>query len=259
MKTTNFSIHRLVMFAKSEIMSQKRIWLLWWGTIALVMLVLYIYDAYGSSTFSIYDPDTARFRVPFGQIRGTIASMSILVTVVLISRAFGSYMQPQSASRILMLPVSKAEQFTFIAVFYFILVPLILFVTQLVIDLCFAIYFKQPNLLQAVFSSTYDNYTYHQVLSNLRGLLTYSIFLYGAIFFRRNHFVMTCLAIFCIGMLLFFASIAAGRVIIQNASAASFVATWFNGKIFIISSTVAVVVLMFVLAYRRFINFQITK
>lgn len=275
MNTNIFSTPRLLMFAKSELLSQKRMWLLWWCTIALVMLVLYGWDAYftgDNSRFLNYDPSGVGLDNPITQVRGLLSFVSFFVTIVLISRSFSNYLQPRSACRLLMLPVSKAEQFTFITVFYFLVVPVVLFLTQFVIDFGFATYYGQPNLLQSTLFPAnyktlelhYDDWLYQMGTLMLSMLIMFSIYLYGGILFRRHNFAMTSLSLLALLMALFFVSIPIIELLTNNADWTQnldmgWIDTPSTKKFIVLSVPSTISALAIFLAYLRFRNFQITK
>lgn len=262
MSTTNFSIRRLAIFAKSEIMSQKRMWLLWWGTVVVVMLVLYLYYVYcaagGSSRFLFYDPWASRFSDQVSRVREVVSFMSTFIMVMLIARSFSNYLQPQSASRLLMMPVSKTEQFSFIILFYFVAIPIVLFVTHFMIDLCFATYYGQGNLLQSIIDNAGNMAVHRQIIRILQSLLMFSIFLLGGIFFRRHNFTLTCLVFFGASMALFGLFSWIGATFGESVRITDdFIDT--NAELLVTSAFLIFSAIMIFLAYRRFLNFQITK
>lgn len=273
MNTTNFSIARVAKFAKSEILSQRRMWLLWWGTLALVMLVFYLWNAYNAGPSSQWALSDVSLNMPVVVARSMIVTMTIFVMMMLVSRSFINYLHPQSATRFLMLPVSKAEQFSFIVLFYFIVVPFIIFVTQFVIDFGFATYYHMPNLIQSTFTSTtyftvtslQDNVLCSMVVDKLFLLTMFSLFLYGGILFRRNNFVMTCLAMFGVVVVLGMVGVLVGEVLVHNLPSGVdedvFLVDLLRGNIGVIAicGLTMISAVMLFLSYRRFRNFQITK
>lgn len=273
MNTANFSIHRLLMFAKSEIISQKRMWLLWWGAICAIMLVFYSYYSFviGHQASMIGDIVADGFS-PLVGVRQTISTISTFVAVILISRSFGGYLKPRSASQLLLFPISKVERFTFVAIFYMVFIPLMLFVTQFVIDFGFAMYYNQPNLLQSLFSTSLSDgphvdgevsldevYAFNKIFSFFATLALLSIFLFGAILFRRNNFVMTCLAIFGVTMVLFFMALSLGNALMPDDGSVSLDTNFTTARIVTVSIAAILSIIMLFLSYRRFRNFQITK
>lgn len=222
---------------------------------ALVMLVLYFYDAYcagESGRFLIYDPWASRFTEPVGRVREIVEQLSFFVALVLLARSFSDYLRPRSASHLMALPVSTIERFGFVVLFYFLVVPLVLFVTRFVIDLGFMLYYDQGSLWGSIFGR---NWPLRQVL---RPLFDFSIFLWGAIFFRRYNFVATCLVYFGVAVVLFGVMTGIGAAFGEQLQGfASFLESHaieiFMPLMLIFSGG------MIFWAYRLFRNFQITK
>lgn len=273
MNTSNFSTRRVFNYAKSEILSQQRMWLLWWGTIGFIMVVFYGFNAFMGS-LSVNDGTLESNELQ--GVRSAISTISTLVSVILVSGAFGGYLKPRSASQLMLLPISKAERFTFLAVFYVVAIPLILFITQFVMDLGFSIYYGEPNLLEVMFSGIFQGdapgyvdgdvspsrvMALGMLMGMLGKMLLLSAFFYGGILFRRNNFVMTCLVLFGLSVISSFVALLAVTTSTRNGSVSFMSIDGFWGQDGIVATSIAVIfsAALLVLAYRRFCNFQIIK
>lgn len=176
----NFSFNRLSLFAKSEIGSNRKQMLLFAGISVAVFMVINYFNYIASG-------ETVEFS------GAVVASWMFICGSVAIntSRAFQKYYHKGYASAALMLPVSQSEKFTFALVYNMLFVPFFLIVVGYAISLIWSMGCDAENI--------FFGFREEIVITVFSALSTLSFFFFGAVFFRRNQFGMTLLALTCIG------------------------------------------------------------
>lgn len=144
------------------------------------VIVIYIFSCISQYPFyGQYD-----FEGPFG---GSIAAVMV-TTMILTSTAFKNYFSKSKSSQTIMTPATKSEKFAYHYLLNVIVFPLAACVAIVIIYLGFSLSFGvKIDLSENLFN----------VLSTtaLSIISTLSIFLFGAIFFRRQQFLLTLLSI----------------------------------------------------------------
>ncbi len=186
MKQNNiFSIRRLYLLIRRYVLSNTSGLFIAFGGLAGTLMVISLLVAY-------FNPANLPGLIPF------YLSIMFIGGYIFTSNIFSELDYPRRAHHYLTLPVSVTERlgsaWIVTGILYpllaFLSIGLIVFVANLIMNFAFDL---QP--FQGVFSQTGLNAirTY---------LVTQSVFLLGAAYFRKNNFLKTLLAMFVVGMVL---------------------------------------------------------
>lgn len=209
-----FSFSRFGRYASTEFMaSRHRFFTMIWLTAAIQIGLILISVFLFQNSLAEANSDIYQF-----------ALVSVGVTVaVLISHSFKAYHNSMSAARMMMLPVSRCEKFTFSFVYNIILIPVVMYGIVVLVHTLIETFapaatsgFKVVDI-QNVSITSGTNFELF-----IDSLLFACIYLLGAALFRRAPFVLTTVGIVAVGTLvgwiffmLLFPSLAAFR---ENSS-----------------------------------------
>lgn len=190
----SFSIKRFGMYAKSEIISRRRILLLWLvASFGLFMAAFYLNHL--SMPTLVFDGESDWVQ---GYSLSAPYSFSWLfiigISVVYISIAFKNYFNKLHSTFALVLPVSQSEKFIFTALFYTVISPITLFLIASAISAMWAWAYDLP----FGFFDPSDCRTFLDVAIALYAFMV--AFFYGAVRFRKYQLLFTLISLFVIGM-----------------------------------------------------------
>lgn len=190
----SFSIKRFGMYAKSEIISRRRILLLWLvASFGLFMAAFYINHLSMPKLILNGEYDWV-----MGYSLAAPYSFSWLfiigISVVYISIAFKNYFNKLHSTFALVLPASQSEKFIFAALFYTVISPITLFLIASAISAMWAWAYDLP----FGFFDLSDCRTFIDVVIALYAFML--AFFYGAVRFRKYQLLFTLISLFVIGM-----------------------------------------------------------
>lgn len=186
----NFSFKRFGLYAKAEVCSRRKFLLMLAGSAAAYFLIIH-YITY----LNFKEEPWMNFEGPTVMSWIAIAVFSM----VFISTAFKQYFHKGYSIATMTLPVAQSEKFLFILAFYYVAVPLILVALGSLISLIWSSGCSLDYLFFTVDGSV-ATMIVCQFITQL------SIFLLGALFFRRNPFFLTLLTLACVGLLFGYAT-----------------------------------------------------
>lgn len=186
MKANNiFDIKRLYLLVRRQVLSNAPVWLIAFGAVAGTLLVISLLVAY-------FQPQNLT------GLSGLYFTVMFIGGYVYTSNIFGELHQSQKSYQYLTLPVSTTERlfsawiltavlFPLVSV---VLMALIVFLANLVMNFTFDV-----TPFQSVFSNS--GWTAVKVYA-----VTQSVFLLGAVYFRKNNFLKTVLALFVVSVVI---------------------------------------------------------
>lgn len=249
----NFSFNRLGMYAKSEIMSNRKKLLLFVGCAIGVFMVAHYFNYIGRGAVTNFEGAKI-----FSWIFIGVSSMGYA------SGAFKKYFSKGYASAALMLPVSKSEKFTYAALMNMVAVPLVLALIGYSIHTLWALVCGFENSFIDI-----DGALQTPVMIVVSAMLSMAYFFLGAVFFRRNQFALTLLAMACISTVLVYTLYIMNELGVDFKSFGMWINNLLNGYpeesaqqfleyAAIVWNSICLVVVMF-FSWRCFRKLQITK
>lgn len=175
----DFSFSRFCKYAKAELCSNRKFLLLLAGSAATYFLIVHYFGYLANK-----DSGTMQFTVT---IIFSWLAISIF-SIVLISKAFSKYYNKGYATSTIMMPVAQSEKFLYVMAFYYIIAPVTLIGIAYIINLMWSMGCSIDNQFLLLHFDIIDARVISVFITQL------SIFLFGAIFFRRNQFFLTALS-----------------------------------------------------------------
>lgn len=257
----SFTISRFWNYTKAEFISSKRGVLIFLlaiiGAVISMQLIghfTFVYTMRDFGELSYYYHDNS---LEFARVTGLmIISIS---TLVYVSKSFKTFYNKGLADSAIMLPVSKGEKFTHALLQHVVVIPLILVMFFLLSDSLWSTYYKADSFLSEMFEVFGNGQYYTEAIvffiSSI--ILNMMIFFFGAILFRRNHFIYTVFAIFGIQLILYLMMIIVFDIeIVINAlsEVENSVLTWS-----FVALELAISAVLLILSWTRFRKLEIAK
>ena len=221
-----------------SIWKEQRVFLLVWCLLPVFFYMVYMFfSAFGHGFFSILNGISIN-RPPLA-IRVSVFSLaSILFLVLFPSRTYGFVTEKAKGSAWLMLPASRLEKFLSMILICLVVAPVAYFCVYLLSDALVCLLDKQcGSSILAAWNEFFTNrLTDNQVWLGGNGLWTLvssclqitSVFLLGALIFKKMKVTKTILALFVVSMVLF----AVFTTFVSHADLSTFgerIAAWMSG------------------------------
>lgn len=221
-----------------SIWREQRVFLLVWCLLPIFFYMVYMFfSAFGHGFFSILNGISIN-RPPLA-IRVSVFSLASVIFLVLFpSRTYGFVTEKAKGSAWLMLPASRLEKFLSMILICLVVAPIVYFCVYLLSDALVCLLDKQCG--SSILAAWNDFFTYrltdNQVWLGGNGLWTLvssclqitSVFLLGALIFKKMKVTKTVLALFVVSMVLF----AIFTTYVSHADLSSFgerIANWMSG------------------------------
>ncbi len=186
MDTNNiFNIRRLYLLIRRQLLSNANAWLIAFGAVAGSLLVISLFVAY-------FQPAS------LAGLTGLYFTVMFIGGYIFTSNIFAELHQAQRSYQYLTLPVSITERVFSAWILTAIVFPLIALLSMALIVF----------IANLVMNFTFDVEPFQSVFSPVSWasikvyLVTQSVFLLGAAYFRKNNFLKTVLALFVISMII---------------------------------------------------------
>lgn len=170
-----FLFKRFFLLGRRQVLSHATAWLTAFGAVGGTLLVLALLIGY-------FEPAN------IASLRGLFFTGLFIGGYIFSSTIFNELHHPQRSSQYLTLPVSVTERVLVSWLITGILFPVVMFLTAMIVNLIVEITLNLtpfPGLFSQGSRATVSVY-----------IVTQSIFLFGAAYFKKNHFLKTILSLF---------------------------------------------------------------